>query len=108
MYTGTGLRDGLCTLFRAAQIHRPDGRLPRVHDFRHGFAIRALLRWYEAGEDLHAKLPLLATYMGHVSIVSTAYYVRFVEPLAAAASARFADRCGGVVTASREPAGGAS
>ena len=36
--------------------------------------------------------------MGHVSIVSTAYYLQFVEPLAAAASARFADHCGGLVT----------
>jgi len=107
-YTGTGLRDGLCTLFRMAHIQKSDGKLPRVHDFRHGFAIRALLRWYEAGEDLLAKLPLLATYMGHVSIVSTAYYLRFVEPLAAAASTRFAQRCGDLVTASSTPAGGAS
>jgi integrase/recombinase XerD len=107
-YTGTGVREGLRSLFRMAHVHKPDGTLPRVHDFRHGFAIRALLRWYEAGEDLHAKLPLLATYMGHVSIVSTAYYLPFIEPLAAAASARFAQRCGGLITASPEPAGGAS
>jgi hypothetical protein len=31
---------------------------------------------------VNAKLPLLATYMGHVSIVSTEYYLQFVEPLA--------------------------
>jgi hypothetical protein len=40
----------------------------------------------------------LATYMGHVSIVSTAYYLQFVEPLAAAASARFAKHCGSLIT----------
>ena len=51
------------------------GRLPRVHDFRHTFAVHALLRWYREGEDVQAKLPLLSTYMGHVSIVSTAYYL---------------------------------
>jgi hypothetical protein len=38
--------------------------------------------------------------MGHVSIVSTAYYLQFVEPLAAAASTRFADACGALLTQS--------
>jgi integrase/recombinase XerD len=49
-----------------------------------------LLCWYRAGADVNAKLPLLATYMGHVSIVSTEYYLQFVEPLATLASERFA------------------
>jgi hypothetical protein len=38
--------------------------------------------------------------MGHVSIVSTAYYLQFVEPLAAAASTRFADAYGTLITPS--------
>jgi integrase len=86
-------------LFRQAGIQTAAGHVPRTHDFRHGFAVTALLRWYRAGIDVQAKLPCLAAYMGHVSIVSTAYYLHFVEPLAAAASARFADHCGAVVTA---------
>ena len=53
---------------------------------------------------MQTKLPLLATYMGHVSILSTAYYLQFVEPLAAAASARFAEHCGALITP--EPARG--
>ena len=36
--------------------------------------------------------------MGHVSIVSTQYYVRLTEPLANSASERFARHCGGLVT----------
>lgn len=104
-YTGTGLGAGFRTLCRAARIEKPDGTLPRVHDFRHAFAIRALLRWYEAGDDLLAKLPLLATYMGHVSIASTEYYLPFVEPLAEAASARFGQRFGQLVTVAPEQAG---
>ena len=47
---------------------------------------------------MQAKLPFLAAYMGHVSVVSTAYYLQFVEPLAVAASSRFADHCGDLVT----------
>ena len=68
--------------------------------------MNALLRWYHAGLDIQAKLPFLAAYMGHVSIVSTAYYLQFIEPLAAAASARFADQCGDLI-AGPTGAGGA-
>ena len=75
------------------------GGRPHVHDVRHSFAVNALLRWYRQGIDVQTKLPLLATYMGHVSIVSTAYYLAFVEPLRAAASARFARHYGALVGA---------
>jgi integrase len=74
------------------------GQLPRLHDIRHGFAVNALLRWYRQGLDVQTTLPLLATYMGHVSIVSTHYYLAFVEPLRAAASARFARHCGALIS----------
>jgi hypothetical protein len=73
-------------------------RLCRCRHNRHSFAVNALLRWYQSGADVHAKLPLLATYMGHVSIVSTQYYLPFIEPLATAASDRFAQRYGGLIT----------
>jgi hypothetical protein len=75
-------------------------RLCRCRHNRHTFAIEALLRWYRAGSDVNAKLPLLATFMGHVSIVSTEYYLQFVEPLATLASERFARHCAALVTAS--------
>ena len=71
---------------------------PRIHDFRHAFAVNALLRWYRAGADVEAKLPLLATYLGHGSVVSTHYYLHFIEPLRAAASERFANRYGELVS----------
>ena len=64
-----------------------------------------VLRWYRAGADVQTKLPLLATYMGHVSIVSTQYYLPFVEALAAAAATRFADRCGRLLEAPGAPGG---
>jgi integrase/recombinase XerD len=74
-------------------------RLFRLRNRRHTFAVQALLRWYRAGADVNAKLPLLATYMGHVSIVSTEYYLKFVEPLGRLASERFGRHCGALVTA---------
>jgi integrase len=69
-----------------------------VHDVRHSFAVGALLRWYRAGLNVHAKLPLLSTYMGHVSIASTQYYLHFVDPVARAASERFAQHYGHLLT----------
>ena len=97
-YSGGGLSCAVRALFRRAGVRTATGQLPRTHDFRHGFAVTALLRWYRAGLDVQAKLPFLAAYMGHVSIVSTAYYLQFVEPIASAASARFADQCGTLIT----------
>jgi integrase/recombinase XerD len=88
-YTGTGLSGGIHELFDAAEVRGWDGRRPRVHDFRHSFAIECLLRWYRQGVDVQSNLPKLAMYMGHVSIASTAYYLRWVQELAQAASNRF-------------------
>jgi integrase len=93
-YAGTAFLIVFWRRLKAAGIRKPDGRLPRVHDLRHSFAVNALLRWYREGADVQAKLPLLSTYMGHVSIVSTKYYLPFIEPLAVAASERFAERYG--------------
>lgn len=97
-YTENGLRTGINRLLSAAGIRTASGRLPRLHDFRHTFAVHALLRWYRGGADVQGKLPFLATYMGHVSIVSTQYYLQFVDELAGLASDRFAERCGALVT----------
>jgi integrase len=97
-YAGTGLGLTFRSLFKTTGIRTAAGRLPRIHDFRHNFAVQALLRWYRVGDDVQAKLPLLATYMGHVSIVSTEYYLHFVEELAAVASDRFVKRYGALVT----------
>ena len=105
-YTGAGLAQGLGHLFRCADVRTASGQLPRVHDLRHSFALHALLRWYRAGIDVQAKLPALATYMGHVSIVSTQYYLGFIEPLAQAASDLFGHHCASMLGASSS-AGGA-
>jgi integrase/recombinase XerD len=96
------LRNGMRALCRLADVHQSDGRLPRIHDYRHSFAVSALLRWYRSGVDIQAKLPLLATYMGHVSIVSTEYYLPFIPDLALAASDRFCDHYGMLIKPSTD------
>jgi integrase/recombinase XerD len=102
-YTGGGLGTILRQLCHSAAIYTADGRCPRVHDFRHSFAVQALLRWYHNGDDVQAKLPFLATYMGHVSIASTAYYLPFIEALAGMASARFAAQYAALVVPMSQP-----
>lgn len=96
-YTGTGISRGIAALFDAAGVRADDGRRPRVHDLRHSFAVQALIRWYREGADVQANLPKLALYMGHVSIVSTAYYLRWVPEVAALASQRFEQAYGSLI-----------
>jgi integrase len=96
-YTGTGLSSGIGWIFERADIRDAEGRRPRIHDLRHSFAVQALIRLYRSGADVQAGLPHLALYMGHVSIVSTAYYLRFVPTIAELASTRFARHCGHVL-----------
>jgi integrase/recombinase XerD len=96
-YTGIGLGRGIAGLLVRAGIHDAQGRIPRVHDLRHTFAVHALLRWYRQGVDVQSELPKLALYMGHVSIVSTAYYLRWIPEIQEVASERFAQRFGDLV-----------
>jgi integrase len=89
-YTGTGLYSALKHAMVALGICDAAGRCPRVQDFRHSFAVAALLRWYDADADVQANLPRLALYMGHVSIISTAYYLRCMPAVVERAGERFA------------------
>lgn len=96
-YSANQVASNLHILFERAGIRRPDGHQPRVHDFRHSLAVNALIRWYRAGVDVQAKLPLLATWLGHVSILSTYHYLHFVEGLRSAANRRFTRSYGELV-----------
>jgi integrase/recombinase XerD len=48
---------------------------PRVHDLRHTFAVRTLLGWSRDGLDIQARLPWLATYLGHREPRYTYHYL---------------------------------
>ncbi len=62
---------------------------PRIHDLRHSFAVHRLLAWYRDGEDVNARLPALATYMGHVDISSTQVYLQPTAELLGEVDRRF-------------------
>jgi len=57
------------------------GRGPRIHDMRHRFAAYTLINWYRAGLDVERELPKLATYLGHVHVNDTYWYLEAVPEL---------------------------
>jgi integrase/recombinase XerD len=73
--------------FRA---HRLGRGFPRLHDLRHRFAIRTLVNWYRAGLTVDPLLPLLATYLGHVHVHDTYWYLEAVPELLQLATERLA------------------
>lgn len=77
---------------RACTGSRCTGRGPRLQDFRHSFATRRLIAWYRAGLDVGRELPKLATYLGHVDVGHTYWYIEAVPELLQLAT----DRLGGL------------
>src|SRR5688572_26426557 len=67
------------------------GRGPRLHDMRHRFAASTLVRWYRQGFDVERELPKLATYLGHVHINETYWYLEAVPELLQLATNRLLD-----------------
>lgn len=63
----------------------------RIHDLRHTYAVHRLLAWYQDGQDINARLPILATYMGHVNTRSTQLYLQPTAELLGHVSHRFHD-----------------
>lgn len=96
-YTPEGLHNAVRAVILRSGIWSSAPRVPHLHDFRHAFAVEALRRWYEQGHDVQAELPKLAMYMGHVSIASTAYYLRFMPAVVALAGKRFSDACADLI-----------
>src|SRR6056297_690016 len=68
-------------LWKANISHGGKGKGPRVHDFRHTFAVHRLRSWVREGKDLSAYLPLLKIYLGHSHFRETAYYLRLTADL---------------------------
>lgn len=64
------------------------GRGPRLHDLRHRFAATRLIEWYRAGVDVERELPKLATYLGHVHVRYTYWYIEAVPELLQLATER--------------------
>jgi integrase len=79
-----GLRDALAS------------RGPRLHDFRHRFAVQTLVRWYRQDQDPKRLLPVLSTYLGHGHVTDTYWYLTNTPELLAAAGQRLEKRWKGL------------
>jgi integrase/recombinase XerD len=54
---------------------------PRLHDLRHGFAIKAMLGWYRSGVNVEQNIVALTTYLGHGHVNDTYWYISAVPEL---------------------------
>lgn len=67
---------------------------PRIHDLRHTFAVRTLIDWQRAGSDVHAMLPVLSTYLGHLEPKNTYWYLSATPELMQLAADRLEQHFG--------------
>jgi integrase/recombinase XerD len=67
---------GFLRMVRRAGLWDQKPHRPRIHDLRHSFAVRTLIDWYDSDLEVEPKLPLLSTYLGHVSPSSTYWYLQ--------------------------------
>lgn len=80
----------LVRVLRRAVLKPEQGRVgPRIHDLRHSFVVNRMLQWYREGINPQARLPYLATYLGHKDINSTLVYLTITQELLQQASERF-------------------
>lgn len=61
----------------------------RLHDFRHTFIVRSMLRFYEQGIDVNRAVLALAIYVGHAKVSDTYWYFTGIPELMAIAAERF-------------------
>jgi integrase len=69
---------------------------PRLHDFRHRFAVETLLRWYRNGNDPKRRLSVLSTYLGHAHVTDTYWYLTGTPELLGAAGKQLEKRWEGL------------
>jgi integrase len=68
-------------LKRAGLWPAPGSHRPRLHDLRHAFAVRALQTGPEGRRRIGQHMTALATYLGHINIYSTYWYLQAAPDL---------------------------
>jgi integrase len=101
---GTPLKDGIVhhtferLRVRLGWIGRGGYAFPRIHDLRHSFLCRALVRSYQQPQGVDHVIDVLSTYVGHASVANTYWYVTAIPELLALAGQRFASHTEGGVS----------
>ena len=91
--TQSSARYNFANVSRAVGLRPPGprhrhGRGPRLQDMRHRLAVKTLIRWYQEGRDVQRDLPKLSTYLGHVHVADTYWYLEAVPELLRLATER--------------------
>jgi integrase len=95
--TGFTVRYTFVKISRQIGLRGPlDNHGPRVHDYRHAFAVRTLLNWYRNGADAEREMPKLATYLGHTHVNDTYWYLSAIPELMHMAMKRMENLEGGL------------
>ena len=90
---GGDVRRTFYRLSRAVGLRAPnDSHGPRLHDLRHRFAVETLMAWYRSEQDVERRLPVLSTYLGHVHVNDTYWYLSAHPQLMTLAMARLQRR----------------
>jgi integrase len=69
------------TLVKSAGLKPAGGRWPRIHELRHMFAVRALESSPTGRQRIGQHMLALATYLGHVNINATYWYLETTPEL---------------------------
>lgn len=72
-----------------------DSHGPRLHDFRHRFAVQTLINWYRSGANIEQQMPKLAAYLGHTHVNDTYWYLSAIPELMELATMRIRETKGG-------------
>lgn len=71
-----GVHNSFRRLTRRIGLGAASGRrAPRLHDFRHRFAVMTLVDFYRTGKDPVRDLPFLSTFLGHRKPSDTYWYL---------------------------------
>lgn len=90
---GSAIRRTFYDLSRQTGLRGPsDNHGPRLHDFRHRFAVETLVQWYRCGQDVERRLPVLSTYLGHAHVTDTYWYLSACPELMGLATERLERR----------------
>lgn len=66
----------------------PGRHRPRLSDLRHSFAVATLINWHADGADVQTRLPVLSTWLGHVTPSTTYWYLQAAPELLAVTALR--------------------
>jgi integrase len=62
---------------------------PRIHDLRHSFICHRIEQWYRQGINVDHAIVALSTYVGHVKVTDTYWYLTGIPDLMAIVARKF-------------------